>query len=127
MDSLSKKRKRIPCRWPAKATITHRPRSKSLRQIVDSKGERIMKQVPIAGAVLLGLFGMACAVEYWMRGATPVTRRPSECLSSSGKTKAGHWRPPAARPKLHRFHTDVARPSAGRCNRPKLLAAGARR
>jgi len=52
-----------------------RPRQQSLvaiarkvgGQIVDSKGEHVMKQVPIAGAVLLGLFGMAYAVEYWLR------------------------------------------------------------
>ena len=46
-----------------------------------------MKQVPIAGAVLLGLFGMACAVEYWMRernSGHAATKRPVEQWENEG-------------------------------------------
>ena len=46
-----------------------------------------MKQVPIAGAVLLGLFGMACAVEYWLkeRGSGHATKRmPVEQWENEG-------------------------------------------
>ena len=47
-----------------------------------------MKQVPIAGVVLLGLFGMACVVEYWLRqrsASHPATKRmPVEQWENEG-------------------------------------------
>ena len=47
-----------------------------------------MKQVPIAGAVLLGLFGMAYAVEYWLRergtGHPATKRMPVEQWENEG-------------------------------------------
>jgi len=47
-----------------------------------------MKQVPIAGAVLLGLFGMACVVEYWLRergtGPSSTRRMPVEQWENEG-------------------------------------------
>ncbi len=47
-----------------------------------------MKQVPIAGVVLLGLFGVACAVEYWLRtrsaGHAAAKRMPVEQWENEG-------------------------------------------
>ena len=47
-----------------------------------------MKQVPIAGVILLGLFGMACAVEYRLRtrggGHAAARRMPVEQWENEG-------------------------------------------
>ncbi len=47
-----------------------------------------MKQMPIAGFVLIGLFGMACAVESWLRtrsaGHAAVRRMPVEQWENEG-------------------------------------------
>jgi hypothetical protein len=49
---------------------------------------RVMKQMPIAGVVLLGLFGVACAMDHSLRarsaGRGPVRRMPLEQWENEG-------------------------------------------